>query len=185
MGIIISAQTKVIVQGITGKQGSYHTKLMLDYGTKIVAGVVPGKGGTAVDGVPVYNEVKETVNAYRPDASIIFVPAPFAKDAALEAIENRIKTIVIVTEHLPIKDTIDVMAHAIQSHITIVGPNTPGIITPGECKLGIMPASIFAPGTVGLVSRSGTLTYEVAAGLTAKAWGNRLVSALAATQWWA
>jgi succinyl-CoA synthetase alpha subunit len=171
VGIIISAQTKAIVQGITGKQGSYHTKLMLDYGTKIIAGVVPGKGGTAVEGVPVYDTVKETVNAYQPDASIIFVPAPLAKDAALEAVESRIKTIVIVTEHLPVKDSIDIMAHAMQSRITIVGPNTPGIITPGECKLGIMPSNIFASGTVGLVSRSGTLTYEVAAGLTAKGLG--------------
>ena len=115
MGIIINADTKAIVQGITGKQGSYHTKLMLDYGTKIVAGVVPGKGGTLVNGVPVYDTVKETVDAYSPNASIIFVPAPFAQDAVLEAIANKIKTIVVVTEHLPIKDTINVMAYANQS----------------------------------------------------------------------
>jgi len=171
MGIIINADTKAIVQGISGKQGNYHTKLMLDYGTKIVAGVVPGKGGTVANGVPVYDTVKETVEAHSPNASIIFVPAPFAQDAVLEAITNKIKTIVLVTEHVPIKDAINVMAYANQSHVTIIGPNTPGIITPGECKLGIMPANIFKPGSIGVVSRSGTLTYEIASGLTAKGLG--------------
>ncbi|MGD0994000.1 MAG: succinate--CoA ligase subunit alpha [Candidatus Bathyarchaeia archaeon] len=171
MGIIINADTKAIVQGITGKQGSYHTKLMLDYGTKIVAGVVPGKGGTIANGVPVYDTVKETVEAYSSNASIIFVPAPFAQDAVLEAIANKIKTIVVVTEHLPIKDAISVMAYADRSQVTIIGPNTSGIITPGQCKLGIMPANIFKPGEIGVVSRSGTLTYEIAAGLTAKGLG--------------
>jgi len=171
MGIIINADTKAIVQGITGKQGSYHTKLMLDYGTKIVAGVVPGKGGTSVNGVPVYDTVKETVEAYSPNASIIFVPAPLAQDAVLDAIANKIKTIVVVTEHLPIKDTINLMAYANQSQVTIIGPNTPGIITPGECKLGIMPTNIFKSGSVGVISRSGTLTYEIAAGLTANGLG--------------
>ncbi len=171
MGIIINADTKAIVQGITGKQGSYHTKLMLDYGTKIVAGVVPGKGGTVANGVPVYDTVKETVDVYSPNASIIFVPAPFAQDAVLEAIANKIKTIIVVTEHMPIKDAINIMAYANQSQVTIIGPNTPGIITPGQCKLGIMPANIFKPGSIGVVSRSGTLTYEIAAGLTAKGLG--------------
>ncbi len=171
MGIIINADTKAIVQGITGKQGSYHTKLMLEYGTKIVAGVVPGKGGTVANGVPVYDAVKETVDVYSPDASIIFVPAPFAHDAVLEAIANKIKTIVVVTEHLPIKDTVNVMAYANQSKVTIIGPNTPGIITPGQCKLGIMPTHIFKSGSIGVVSRSGTLTYEIAAELTAKGLG--------------
>jgi succinyl-CoA synthetase alpha subunit len=171
MGIIINADTKAIVQGITGKQGSYHTKLMLDYGTKILAGVVPGKGGTVANGVPVYDTVKETVEAYSPSASIIFVPAAFAQDAVLEAIANKIKTIVVVTEHMPIKDAVNVMAYANRSQVTIIGPNTPGVITPGQCKLGIMPANIFKPGGIGVVSRSGTLTYEIAAGLTAKGLG--------------
>ena len=171
MGIIINADTKAIVQGITGKQGSYHTKLMLDYGTKIVAGVVPGKGGTVANGVPVYDTVKETVEAHSPNASIIFVPTPFAQDAVIEAITNKIKTIVVVTEHMPIKDAINIMAYANQSQVTIIGPNTPGIITPGQCKLGIMPANIFKSGSIGMVSRSGTLTYEIAAGLTAKGLG--------------
>jgi len=166
MGILIDGETRAIVQGITGKQGSYQAKLMLDYGTKIVAGVVPGKGGTAVNGLPVFDTVRESVDAYSPDASIIFVPAPFAQDAVLEAIASKIKTIVVITEHLPIKDAINIMAYAAQSRVVVVGPNTPGIITPGECKLGIMPADIFASGSVGLVSRSGTLTYEIAAGLT-------------------
>ena len=171
MGILINGDTREIVQGITGKQGSYHTKLMLDYGTKIVAGVVPGKGGTVVYGVPVYDTVKGTVEAYSPDASIIFVPAAFAQDAVLEAIVNGIKTVVVVTEHLPIKDTINIMTYATQSQVTIIGPNTPGIIVPDECKLGIMPANAFKPGNIGVVSRSGTLTYEVAAGLTGKGLG--------------
>jgi len=168
MGILIDAGTRAIVQGITGKQGSYHTKLMLDYGTKIVAGVGPGKGGTTVNGLselPVFDTIRESAGAYSPDASIIFVPAAFAQDAVLEAIANKIKTIVVITEHLPIKDAINVMAYAAQSQVVVIGPNTPGIITPGECKLGIMPANIFTPGNVGLVSRSGTLTYEIAAGL--------------------
>ena len=171
MGIIINADTKTIVQGITGKQGSYHTKLMLDYGTKILAGVVPGKGGRAFNKVPVYDTVKETVEAYSPDASIIFVPAPFAQDAILEAIANKIKTIIVITEHVPVKDAINVLAYAYQSQATIIGPNTPGIISPGQCKFGIMPANIFKPGGIGVVSRSGTLTYEIAAGLTAKGLG--------------
>jgi succinyl-CoA synthetase alpha subunit len=166
LGIIIGKETRAIVQAITGTQGTFHTKLMLEYGTKIVAGVTPGKGGTQVFGVPVYDTVEEAQNKHAANASIIFVPAPFAADAALEAMENGIKTTVIITEHIPIKDAINVMARAKQLNATIVGPNTPGIITPGRCKLGIMPAHIFKPGNVGMVSRSGTLTYEIAAALT-------------------
>ncbi len=171
MGILVDSGTRAIVQGVTGKQGSYQAKLMVDYGTKIVAGVVPGKGGTSIGGLPVFDLVSETVDAYSPNASIIFVPAPFAQDAVLEAIENKIKTVVVITEHLPIKDTINVLSNAAQSQITVVGPNTPGIITPGECKLGIMPAEVFASGNIGVVSRSGTLTYEIAANLTANGLG--------------
>lgn len=171
MGIIVNKNTKTIVQGITGTQGSFHTKLMLEYGTQIVAGVTPGRGGVTVHGVPVYDTVEEALEKHEANASIIFVPAPFAADAALEALENGIKTVVIITEHIPIKDAITVMAYARQVGATIIGPNTPGIITPGECKLGIMPAHIFKPGSVGMVSRSGTLTYEIAAGLTKKQLG--------------
>jgi len=171
MGVIVGKNTKAIVQGITGAQGSFHTKLMLEYGTQIVAGVTPGKGGTKVHNVPVYDTVEEAIKNHQADASIIFVPAPFAADAALEALENGIKTVVIITEHIPVKDAINVMAYAKQVNATIIGPNTPGIITPGECKLGIMPAHIFKPGSVGMISRSGTLTYEIAAGLTRKQMG--------------
>jgi succinyl-CoA synthetase alpha subunit len=171
MGILVDSGTRAIVQGATGKQGSVQTRLMLDYGTKIVAGVVPGKDGTKVEGVPVFDTVSETLDRYQPNASIIFVPAPFARDAALEAIANKIKTIVVVTEHLPIRDAIDLMAKAAEAQVTVIGPNTPGVITPGECKLGIMPTDVFTSGNVGLVSRSGTLTYEIAATLTAKGLG--------------
>ncbi|MEM3730172.1 MAG: succinate--CoA ligase subunit alpha [Candidatus Bathyarchaeia archaeon] len=171
MGIIVDRNTRAIVQGITGTQGSFHTKLMLEYGTKIVAGVTPGKGGANVHGVPVYDTVEEAQKEHSANASIIFVPAPFAADAALEALENEIKTVVIITEHIPIKDAIMLMAHAKQANATIIGPNTPGIITPTECKLGIMPAHIFKAGSVGIVSRSGTLTYEIAASLTKNNFG--------------
>jgi succinyl-CoA synthetase alpha subunit len=171
MGIIVGKNTRAIVQGITGAQGSFHTKLMLEYGTQIVAGVTPGKGGTKVHNVSVYDTVEEAIKNHQADASIIFVPAPFAADAALEALENGIKTVVIITEHIPVKDAINVMAYAKQVNATIIGPNTPGIITPGECKLGIMPAHIFKPGSVGMISRSGTLTYEIAASLTRKHMG--------------
>jgi succinyl-CoA synthetase alpha subunit len=166
MGIIIGKNTRAIVHGITGTQGSFHTKLMLEYGTKIVAGVTPGKGGTQVQGIPVYDTVEEAREKHSANASIIFVPAPFAADSALEALESGIKTIVIITEHIPIKDSVNLMAYAKQVNATIIGPNTPGIITPGESKLGIMPAHVFKLGSIGMVSRSGTLTYEIAAGLT-------------------
>jgi succinyl-CoA synthetase alpha subunit len=168
MGIIIDGNTRAIVQGITGTQGSLHTRLMLKYGTKIVAGVTPGKGGAEEQGVPVYDTVKEAREKHSPNASIIFVPAPFATEAALEAIDSGIKTIVMITEHVPIKDSIDLIARARQANLTIIGPNTPGIIAPGQCKLGIMPPHIFTSGSVGIASRSGTLTYEIAASLTKK-----------------
>jgi succinyl-CoA synthetase alpha subunit len=166
LGIIVDKNTRAIVQGITGTQGRFHTKLMLEYGTKIVSGVTPGKGGTQIHDIPIYDTVEAALEKHPADASIIFVPAPFAADAALEAIENGIKILIIITEHIPIKDAVDVMTYARQVNVTIIGPNTPGIITPEECKLGIMPAHIFKPGGVGMVSRSGTLTYEVAASLT-------------------
>ncbi len=166
MGIIVDENTRAIVQGITGTQGSLHTRLMLEYGTKIVAGVTPGKGGEAIHGVPVYDTVEEARENHSPNASIIFVPAPFAADAALEAIDSGIQTVVMITEHVPIKDSVALIAHARQANATIIGPNTPGIIAPGRCKLGIMPAHVFTAGSVGVASRSGTLTYEIAASLT-------------------
>lgn len=167
----MSKRTKAIVQGITGTQGSFHTRLMLDYGTRIVAGVTPRKGGTQVHGVPVYDTVDEAVKEHEANASIIFVPARFAADAAFEAMEGGLETVVIITEHIPVKDAIQVMAYAKQNEVVVIGPNTPGIITTGECKLGVMPANVFRPGIVGMASRSGTLTYEIAAGLSARGLG--------------
>ena len=171
MGILVDKHTKAVVQGITGTQGSFHTKLMLDYGTPVVAGVTPGKGGTQVHGVPVYDTVEEAVKKYEANASIIFVPAPFAADASFEAMEAGLKTLVIITEHIPVKDATQIMACAKRHSVNVIGPNTPGIITPGECKLGIMPAHVFRLGVVGMASRSGTLTYEVAVGLSARGLG--------------
>ncbi|NIR86488.1 succinate--CoA ligase subunit alpha, partial [Candidatus Bathyarchaeota archaeon] len=171
MGIFVDARTKAIVQGITGTQGSFHTGLMLGYGTQIVAGVTPGKGGTRVCNVPVYDTVEEALNRHEADASVIFVPAPFAADAAFEALEGGLRTLVIITEHIPVKDAVQVMARAKQQGAVVIGPNTPGIITPGECKLGIMPAHTFRHGNVGIASRSGTLTYEIAVGLSKRGLG--------------
>jgi succinyl-CoA synthetase alpha subunit len=148
-------------------QGSFHTKLMLDYGTKIVAGVTPGRGGTEVHGVPVYDTVEEAlVEQSGVEATVIFVPAPAAKEAAFEALEANLHIIVIVTEHIPVLDAVQIMHMARQQGAIVIGPNTPGILTTNECKLGIMPTQVFMPGAIGLVSRSGTLTYEIAAGLT-------------------
>jgi len=166
MAILVGKNTRAIVQGITGSQGMFHTKLMLEYGTKIVAGVTPGKGGTNVHGVPVYDTVSEVVSMHKVDASVIFVPAPFAKDAALEAVDSALNPIVLITEGIPVRDTMELLAVTREKKTILIGPNTPGIITAGECKLGIMPAHVFSKGSIGLVSRSGTLTYEIAAGLT-------------------
>ena len=166
MAILVGSDTKAIVQNITGSQGTFHTKLMLEYGTKIVGGTAPGKGGMQVEGMPVFDTVNEAVSKTGANASIIFVPAPFARDAALEAISHGLNPIVLITEGIPIRDSMDIMARAKERGCVIVGPNTPGIITPGECKLGIMPAHVFKNGEVGLASRSGTLTYEIAASLT-------------------
>ncbi len=166
MSILVGKETKAIVHGITGSQGSFHTQLMLEYGTKIVAGVTPGRGGTEAHGIPVFDTVQEARSRFEINASIIFVPAPFAKSSALEAIAANLNPVVVITEGIPVKDEIQIMEVAKLRGTTIIGPNTPGIITPGECKLGIMPGHIFKPGNIGLVSRSGTLTYEIAASLT-------------------
>jgi succinyl-CoA synthetase alpha subunit len=163
MGILLSRNTRVIVQGVTGKEGSFHTKLMLEYGTRIIAGTSPGKKGQTLHGVPVYNTVGEIVRDHgEVDASIIFVPAKFAPDAVYEAIDNGVKLVVVITEGIPLHDELKFVNYARRKGVTIVGPNTPGLMTPGEAKLGIMPSHVFAPGGVGIVSRSGTLTYEVA-----------------------
>ena len=164
--ILLDENTEAIVQGITGKQGRFHTKEMIEYGTNIVAGTSPGKAGQTVEGVPVYNSIEE-IKKYHPNinASIIFIPAPFVKDAAFEAI-TEVDLVIIITEHIPIHDTMEIVRYAAENNTTIIGPNTPGIITPGIGKLGIMPTHIFNKGHVGLVSRSGTLTYEVASQIT-------------------
>jgi len=171
LGIFVNTHTRAIVQGITGTQGSFHTELMLGYGTQIVAGVTPGKGGTQVHNVPVYDTVEEALKEHKADASVIFVPAPFAAEAAFEAFEGGLKTLVIITEHIPVRDAVQVMARAKQQGAVVIGPNTPGIITPDECKLGIMPSHVFRQGIVGIASRSGTLTYEIAWGLSTKGLG--------------
>ncbi|HZY47006.1 MAG TPA: succinate--CoA ligase subunit alpha [Candidatus Bathyarchaeia archaeon] len=166
MAVLIGKQTRAIVQGITGNQGSFHTKLMLSYGTKIVAGVTPGKGGTSAIGVPIFDTVASALDTINANASIIFVPAPFAKEAGMEAIDAGLSPVVIITEMIPARDSMILVQYAKEHGATIIGPNTPGIITPGESKLGIMPGDVFKPGKVGVASRSGTLTYEIAASLT-------------------
>ena len=164
MAIIIDSSTKVVVQGITGGQGRFHTKTMKEYGTDIVGGVTPGKGDTTVEDIPVFDSFDELPE--KPSASIIFVPAPFAKDAALEAIEFGLNPIVVITEHIPVHDSLEIVHQARKKEIVVVGPNTPGIITPNQCKMGVMPAHVFSPGNIGLISRSGTLTYEIVDDLT-------------------
>ncbi|MBD3250578.1 MAG: succinate--CoA ligase subunit alpha [Candidatus Pacebacteria bacterium] len=160
MAILINQQTKVLVQGITGTQGSFHAKTMLEYGTKIVTGVTPGKGGQEVAGVPVFNTVAEAQDHQPADWSIIFVPARFVKAAALEALESGLN-VVVITEGVPVMDSIEIIQTAQKKGLKVIGPNCPGLIVPEQIKLGIMPAHIFKPGKIGVVSRSGTLTYEV------------------------
>ena len=164
MSIVVDEDSKVVVQGITGNEGRFHTALMLRYGTRIVAGVTPGKGGQQVQNLPVYNTVSEAVSNHGADTSIIFVPARFAQSAVFEAIDAGITTLVVITELIPQKDAIEFMAKANKmGNIIIVGPNTPGVINPGRrIHIGVMPAHVFRPGIIGIASRSGTLTYEIA-----------------------
>lgn len=166
MAIIINRKTRILVQGITGKQGQFHTSQMLASGSKIIGGISPGKGGQVVHGVPIYETVDEAINAERAEASIIFVPAKQVKDSAFEAIDGGIKTLVIITEHVPLHDALEIMAFAEMKHVQIIGPNTFGLVSPGKSKLGIIPNSIFMPGSVGVVARSGTLSYEIVYQLT-------------------
>ena len=166
MSILINKDTKVICQGITGKSGRFHTEHMLEYGTKILAGVTPGKGGSRVCDVPVFDSMKEAVEETGCDTSIIYVPAPFAADAIIEAAEAGIKLIICITEGIPTIDMLRVKAYINTKTARLIGPNCPGIITPGESKIGIMPGYIHAPGAVGVISRSGTLTYEAVWQLT-------------------
>ena len=166
MSILINKDTKVICQGITGKSGRFHTEHMLEYGTKILAGVTPGKGGSKVCDVPVFDSMKKAVEETGCDTSIIYVPAPFAADAIIEAAEADIKLIICITEGIPTIDVLKVKDYLNTKTARLIGPNCPGIITPGESKIGIMPGYIHAPGAVGVVSRSGTLTYEAVWQLT-------------------
>ena len=163
--ILLNENTKCLVQGITGKQGSFHTKQMLDYNTPIVAGVTPGKGGQNFLDVPIFNSIEEACEQTEINSSIIFVPAKFAKDAAFESIKH-LDLVIIISEHIPVHDSLEIMAYANQMETTVIGPNTPGVISPGVGKLGIMPTHIFSEGNVGVISRSGTLTYEIASELT-------------------
>lgn len=171
MSILVNKDTKVIVQGITGTHGAFHTEKMLEYGTKIVGGVTPKKGGQTIHGVPVFNSCKEAVEKTGATATVIYVPAPYAVAAIKEAAEAGISLIICITEGVPALDMARIKPWLIEKKITLIGPNCPGIITPGECKIGIMPGYIHKPGSVGVVSRSGTLTYEAVWQLTQRGIG--------------
>ena len=166
MAIYVNKDTKVIVQGITGNAASFHTKQMLEYGTKIVGGTSPGKGGTQVEGVPVFNTVQEAVEKTGATVSIIYVPAPFAADAIMEAVDAELDLVICITEHIPVLDMVKVKRYMEGKKTRLIGPNCPGVITPEKCKIGIMPGYIHKKGHVGIVSRSGTLTYEAVHQLT-------------------
>jgi len=165
VAIIVDENTRVIVQNITGRQGSFHTRQMLAFGTRVVAGTAPGKGGQTVEGVPVFDTVDQAVRATGADASVIFIPAAGARDGAFEAIDAGVRVLVVITEHIPVADEIDLLAHARRKGVTVIGPNTFGIVSSGKCKIGIPANHFFTPGPVGVVARSGTLTYEIAANL--------------------
>lgn len=160
MSILVNKDTRVLVQGITGREGAFHAQKMLEYGTKVVGGVTPGKGGTEQDGVPVFNTVAEAVEKTGADTSIIFVPAPFAADAVAEAADAGVKLVVCITDGVPTLDMVRAANYLKSRGSSLIGPNCPGIISPGECKVGIMPSEVYREGPIGVISRSGTLTYE-------------------------
>ncbi len=166
MSILVNSDTRLLVQGITGREGTFHTTQMVEYGTNVVAGVTPGRKGQEVAGVPVFDTVAEAVEATQPNTSIIYVPARFAPDAIYEAVDNGIELVICITEGVPVNDMVPVYSYVKEKGSRLIGPNCPGLITPGQAKVGIMPGFIHQPGKVGLVSRSGTLTYEVVNALT-------------------
>jgi succinyl-CoA synthetase alpha subunit len=178
VAIIIDENTRVVVQNITGRQGSFHTGQMLAFGTRVVAGVAPGKGGQTVEGVRVFDTVDQAVRATGADASVVFIPAYQAGDGAFEAIDAGIRVLVVITEHIPVADEIELVTYARQKGVTLVGPNTFGIVSSGKCKIGIPSNHFFVPGPVGVVARSGTLTYEIAANLAAAGLGQSTVVGL-------
>ncbi|MCS7276258.1 MAG: succinate--CoA ligase subunit alpha [Dehalococcoidia bacterium] len=171
MPILVNRDTKVVVQGITGREGSFQTRRCIEYGTKVVAGVTPGRGGEEIDGVPVFDTVRQAVARTGADCSLIFVPAPAAADAILEAAYAEVPVIVCITEGIPVVDMVRVKRYLRGSGIRLIGPNCPGVITPGQCRVGIMPGDVFSPGPVGVISRSGTLVYEAVSQLTARGIG--------------
>ncbi len=167
MSILINKDTRVIVQGITGSTGAFHTRLMAEYGTRIVGGVTPGRGGGEFEGIPVFDTLRDAVDATGANASVVYVPPPFAADAIMEAVDAELPLVVAITEGIPVADMVDVARYMEGRSTRLVGPNCPGVITPGECKIGIMPGHIHLPGRIGVLSRSGTLTYEAVGQLTA------------------
>ena len=171
MAILIDRETRIIIQGITGGQGALHTALSLEYGTKVVGGVVPGRGGEAVHGVPVFDSVKQAIATQRVDGTLILVPPAAVREAAMEALENRIPLTVIIAENVPVHDTLQIRKLAKSLNLKVVGPNTIGVISPGKSKMGIMPGFLYKEGAVGIVSRSGTLTHEAASNLSLRGIG--------------
>lgn len=184
MSILINKDTNVLVQGITGRSGALQTKIMKEFGTKVVAGVTPGKGGLEVEGVPVYDFVSECVKEHEIDAAISFVPARFAKDAAIEIIDSGIKFLVLTTEEIPDHDVLELVAYARNYGTTVLGPGTPGLIAPGKCKLGAHPNRMFKEGRVGIVSKSGALSYQVGKSLTEVGIGQSTVVGLGGGPVW-
>ncbi|MFO7775103.1 MAG: succinate--CoA ligase subunit alpha [Candidatus Hydrogenedentota bacterium] len=176
--MLIDANTRVIVQGITGRDGSFHTRQMLAYGTKVVGGVTPGKGGQIIHGVPVFNSVPEAVSETGAEVSAMYVPAKFARAAMLDAAKAPLKLLVVITDGIPTLDMLEAYETLSAKGIRIIGPNSPGIIKPGQCKVGIMPANIHTPGGIGVVSRSGTLTYEIVYALTEAGMGQSLCAGI-------